>query len=259
MKDNIKNLLGVSGVLSMLLLGFAAFNFAGAYSSAIEPTSFRSFTVSGEGEAVGIPDVAEFGFEVITQGGKDIASIQQENTSKANAVIDFVKSNGVDAKDIKTKNYDLSPRYQYYNCYGQDSAGKPCPPPEIVGYTITQSVAVKIRDFAKVGTILSGVVEKGANAVSQLTFKIDDPTSVQDAAREEAIKKAQAKAEAIARAGGFRLGRLLAIEEGSRYIPYYETYGRGGVVALDAAAEKVSIEPGSEEVNITVTLTYEIK
>jgi len=132
-------------------------------------------------------------------------------------------------------------------------------PPEIVGYSITQSVLVKIRDFDKLGVVLGGVVDNGANSVSQFNFTIDDPTSVQDEARAEAIEKAQKKAKAIAKAGGFRLGKLLSIEEGGYYPqPTYayesKAYGVGG--GSDAAP---SIEPGSEEVIVNVTLRYEIK
>lgn len=241
----------------MFMVGFAALQYSSAYSRSIQPSSFRSFSVSGEGKSIGIPDVAEFSFAVVTQGGKDIGALQTDNTEKANAVIAFVKSNGVESKDIKTEAYDLSPRYQYANCGGYNN-NSVCPPPEIVGYTVTQAVSIKVRDFTKTGTILSGVIGKGANSVSQLNFKIDDPTEVQNMARAEAVEKAKAKAVSIAKAGGFRIGRLLSIEEGGGYYPAY--YERGIGIAADAAgAPKTTIEPGSEDVNVTVTLRYEIR
>ena len=60
--------------------------------------------------------MAQFTFNIITEGGKDISKIQKENTDKANKAISFIKSKGVEAKDIKTQNYNLEPRYQYYSC-----------------------------------------------------------------------------------------------------------------------------------------------
>jgi hypothetical protein len=167
-----------------------------------------------------------------------------------------VKENGVDEKDVKTEGYAVEPRYQYYGC----ETGA-CPPPRIVGYTIRQTIAVKVRDFSKASDVLSGVVQNGANSVSSLTFTIDDPTDVQAAARAEAIEKAKAKADAIADAAGFTVGRLLAIDEGGMAPypqPYYmEAYGRGG--AGDAAKTVPAIEPGSQDVRVTVTLRYEIR
>ena len=155
-----------------------------------------------------IPDVAQFTFSVITEGGKDIASLQQENTQKANRAIALLKNNGVEDKDIKTASYNLQPRYQYFSCpVGKNSSAKPCPPAEIVGYSISQTVSVKIRNFEKAGEILSGVVQSEVNSVSELSFTIDDKTEIENQARQEAIAVAIKKAESIAQAGGFKLGQ----------------------------------------------------
>jgi len=263
MKETTKNYLGVAIIISILIVAFSSWSFVRSYSRSIEPSSFRSFSVSGVGEVVAVPDVAEFSFSVITQGSTDIASSQETNTEKTNAAIDFVKSKGVDAKDIKTASYNLEPRYQYYNClpnYLEDGSARPCPPPEIVGYTVTQTVLVKVRDFSKVGDVLGGVIGAGANSVSQLTFTIDDDEKVLSEAREEAINKAKEKAESIAEAAGFSVGRLLSISESGVYPrPMYYAkdivYGLGGGEAQSAQ----SIEPGSQEVTVDVTLTYEIR
>lgn len=259
--EKIKILLGVVFGLALISFGYAAISYVDTYSKSIEPSAFRSFTVSGEGKITAIPDVAQFTFSVITEGGKDIAKLQKENTDKVNKSIDFVKSKGVEAKDIKTLNYNLDPRYQYFSCpWPLGDEAKPCPPAEIVGYKITQTVQVKVRDFAKIGDILSGVVERGANDVSQLSFAIDDPTKLQDSAREQAINKAREKAKLIAKAGDFRVGRLLGIDEGGGVIPYYkyapaaaESFGIGD------AAPTPSIEPGSQEITVNVMLRYEIE
>lgn len=257
MNNIIKNILGVALILTLLGVMGAVTQYIGVYEKSVDPASFRSFSVLGDGKAVGIPDIAQFSFTVITNGGKNIGSLQQDNTNKMNAAIAFLKSKGIDTKDIKTQSYDVQPRYQYYNCSKDTGV---CPPAEIVGYSITQTALVKIRDFAKIGDTLSGVVDKGANSVSGLSFTIDDPTAVQNDARAEAIGKAHAKAESLARAGGFALGRLISIEEGNMYQPPIYAmesakYGMGGGVASSAP----SIEPGSQEVNVSVVLKYEIR
>lgn len=253
-------------LFAIMILSFAysAFIYAGAYADSIQPGSYRSFSVSGEGKVTAVPDIASFTFSVITEGGKDLGSLQKENTEKMNKAIDFIKENDVEAKDIKTSNYNLSPRYQYFDCSRLSTSGaKPCPPPEIVGYTINQTVSVKVRDFSKIGEIMSGVVSVGANNVSQLSFGIDDQTMVEAGARSEAIMKAKAQAKLVAQAGGFNLGRLLSIEEGSNYyrpIAYTAkamdaSVGSGGLEMAPAP----SIEAGSQDVVVNVTLRYEIK
>jgi uncharacterized protein YggE len=263
----IKNILGAAGAIAVLALGYAALNYVNTYSKVVEPTSFRNFSVSGQGKAIAVPDIATFSFQVITEGDKDVAATQIKNTEAANKAIAFVKAQGVDDKDISTEYYNVDPRYETYNCvtppvvYGAVSTPvKPCPPASIAGYTVTQSINVKMRDFAKIGNIMSGVVASGANQVGSLSFTIDDPTSVYDQARAQAISRAQVKAEAIAKAGKFSIGRLLGIQEGSPS-PVYN-YSQVDMISAKAGAVPAatpSIQPGSQEVDVTMTLQYEIK
>lgn len=253
----------MAGIALMAAVAVSSLWFVRAYSRAAEPSSFRSFSASGEGKIVAIPDVAQFTFSVLTQGGKDLGTLQKENTTKVNRAIGVMKAAGVEEKDIKTEQYSVEPRYKYFDCrIAYDGSGvSACPPPEIVGYTVQQSVSVKARDFGKVGAMLADVVTSGANSVSQLNFTMDDPTEVQSQARAEAIQKAKIKAKAIARAGGFSLGKLLSIDE-SGPSPIYYGYGMGGAkleAAMDSvAAPAPAIEAGSQEVKVNVTLRYEI-
>lgn len=256
--EKTKQYLNVAIIIALLIAAYSVWVYASSYSQSVEPGTFRSFSASGEGKVVAVPDVAQFSFTVVTEGGKDLGALQTENTKKVNAAIDFVKGEGVDAKDIKTQSYDISPRYQYYSCNHPESSVTPCPPAEIVGYTVSQSVQVKVRNFSKTGDILSGTVKAGANTASALQFTIDDPTAVKAQARAEAIAKAKQQAEEIADAGGFRIGKLLSIDENGAYPTYY---GMGGAVMEKSAVSAPApvIEPGSQDVTVDVTLHYEIR
>ena len=75
MNTKIKNALGVVIILVLLLSGYASYQYVNAFSRSIEPSSFRSFSVSATGEVVSIPDIAQFTFSVTTQGGTDLADI----------------------------------------------------------------------------------------------------------------------------------------------------------------------------------------
>lgn len=288
MDQKIQNLIG--GVATIALLGGMGAGFWYVNSFAKSSTPQRSFQVQGEGKVVAVPDVAEISFGVLTEGGKDLSKLQKDNSDKVNSIIEFLKSNGIEAKDIKTSYYNISPRYQSFSCPvmplmggvempmkesiesrpfplpGTGGGGettvypdaRPCPPSEIIGYSINQSLVVKVRDLSKAGEVLSAVVDRGANNVYGPSFTIDDISALQDQARAEAIAKAKAKAEATAAAGGFKLGKLLSINEGY-YMPqlmYAEGMGGGAAMSKDAAP---NIEPGSQEVTITVMLVYEIK
>jgi len=102
-------------------------------------------------------------------------------------------------------------------------------------------------------------VDSGVNTVSGPDFTVDDPTELQNQAREDAITEAKNKAKTIAKAGGFRLGKLLSIQEGF-YFPrtiQAQLYAKAESYVGDL--ESPSIEPGSQEIVVNVTLTYEIK
>lgn len=251
-----------AGVLFLLVASYSFIVYVNAYSSAMSPGGYRSFGVTGEGKVTAVPDVAMFSASVITQGGNDIASIQKTNTDKMNAIIAFLKKNGVDEKDIKTTNYSLYPRYQSYQCNANPFGGVvSCPPATIVGYEINQSLEVKVRDFAKAGEALAGVVDAGANSVSQISFTIDDPAKLEAEARAKAVKQAREKAEIIAKAGGFRVGNLLSIDD--YYAPYGGYDGRMGMggaeMSVDMVKASPTIAPGSEEITVQISARYEIK
>src|SRR3989344_5464342 len=104
-------------------------------------------SVTAEGKTTVSPDVAEVSFSVVSQGVNP-EKLSSANNDKMSAVIDNIKGNGVDAKDIKTTNYDLQPNYSYDKNMGRSY---------IYGYTLTQTVFVKVRDLKKVATVIAGV------------------------------------------------------------------------------------------------------
>ncbi|MEX2054418.1 MAG: SIMPL domain-containing protein [Candidatus Colwellbacteria bacterium] len=247
MNERIKNSLGLALIVGILAVGYAAINFAGSYPTYSE----RTFTVTGEGEVVAKPDVGRFIFSIHSEGGTNVAALQEQNTEQSNRVIAFLKGQGVDEADIQSENYNVYPNYQYYDC----RLGGICPPAQISGYTVEHSLKVTIRDLDKAGDLLSGVVENGANTVSQLTLEVDDPTELENEARAEAIAKARTNAEAIAQASGFKVGKIISI-----YTIESDPYVRAGEYGGDGAIEYASpqIEAGSQKIQIVVNITYEI-
>lgn len=211
----------------------------------------RELTVSSEGKIYVIPDIATVNITVSNEGNesKDIPAIISENAEKMNAIINAIKTLGIDEKDIKTTNYDLSPQYNWTKDQGNI----------FIGYRITNTILVKIRDFKKIGDVLTKANNNGASSIGNISFTIEDPEKVTQEARDKAIQQAKEKAKNIAKSAGIRLGKLLAIQEGSSngvYPMYEKASGLGGANAAPVAPE---IQPGQNEVSVTVSLTYRIK
>ncbi|MCK5026968.1 MAG: SIMPL domain-containing protein [Candidatus Pacebacteria bacterium] len=261
MNENIhkKYILTIAITIALLAFSYASIQFVHSYEKTIEPSSFRSFSVSSEGSVVAVPDIATFSFTVISEGDTDLAALQADNAQKVNAIGSFLEEKDINKKDIKTTEYSVNPRYK--QCYAYREPSGVCPPPQIVGYTVRQSTLVKIRDFNVIGDVLAEVVNLGANSVSQLQFGIDDETVLEAQAREEAIEKAYEKAKQIAKAGNFNIGKILDITEGysspyrSKYNYAMEATGFG----MEDAAFAPAIEAGSQDVIVSVTITYEIE
>ncbi|PIR87332.1 MAG: hypothetical protein COU11_01115 [Candidatus Harrisonbacteria bacterium CG10_big_fil_rev_8_21_14_0_10_49_15] len=250
---------GMKGIFWMLLnvvmvfvlfLGIIGMTAIARYSNAVVPS--RTVTVTGEGEVEVSPDLATLNFSVVTQG-KDPDAITKQNTEKMNTVIAFVKEQGIEAKDIKTSNFNLYPRYTYLEREE----------PSITGYELNQGVTVKIRDLDKVSTIVGGLTSRGINQISSVSYSIDDPEAQRVEARQEAFAEAYEKARVMARQNGVRIARVINFSEGfsGGYPPIMyakeEAYGRGGDMAMSSAMP--NFEAGSEEVKVFVTVTYEIE
>ncbi len=209
----------------------------------------RTLSVTSDGKAYAVPDIAELSFSVVSRGTNP-NSLADENNKKINTAIAFVKSQGIGEKDIKTVGYNLSPDYRYDPDTGQSS---------IVSYTLTQTVRLKIRDFGKISPIMGGLTPLGINQISGVNFTIEEPEKFLTEARAEAFKKAKEKAERIAAQSGVSLGRVVSVGEygGVPPIPYYakEMIGLGGGDAITPPV----IEPGQEEIRVNVTVTYELR
>jgi len=212
----------------------------------------NTITVSDTGEIYAKPDLALTTFSVVTEA-KTVGEAMSENTKKMNAVINFVKGEGVEDKDVKTTNFNINPRYEYQKV---ETEIYPYPPGKrvLVGYEITQSLEVKIRDMVKIGDIIQGATEAGANQVGDLQFTIDKKDELKAQARAEAITKAKNKAEALASQLGVHLIRITNFSESSEVpVPYALRE------AAPAGGGTPQIETGENKIEVTVTITYEIR
>jgi len=208
-------------------------------------------TVSAQGKTTAIPDIAEVSFSIVAQGANP-NDLTNQNNSKMNQVVDFVKSKGIDAKDIQTTSYNLQPNYSYDRTTGKST---------IFSYTLTQTVSVKIRDFGKIGDILAGLTPLGVNQISGPNFTFDDPEKFMALARADAIAKAHEQAVDMVRAAGTSLGEIVTISENGQPVPiFYGARDAFGAAASGAAVPpSPQVQPGSQDITDTVSITYALR
>ncbi len=209
------------------------------------------FSATATGKVFAKPDIANLTVGIKTEPKATAAEAVKDNTKKMNEIIDALKKVGIEEKDIKTTNYSLNPYYDW-------SSGRQV----LRGYEISQNVTVKIRDLDKIGEAIAKTTEKGANQIGNIEFTIDDEYELKAEARNGAIEKAIEKAKAIADKTGMHLGKIVNVYENQVYAqPVYSNYSKDVAYGLGGASEVAvpSIQTGQNEVNVEVTVVWEVK
>jgi uncharacterized protein YggE len=202
--------------------------------------------VSGESTVQAKPDQAEIEIGVVTQAPTGQAAATQ-NAQKQDAVLAEMRKVLGPRAEIKTISYSLSPNYRYPKEGGQ---------PTISGYTASNVVQVKTPDLPQVGRIIDMATQSGANNVQALRFTLKDDQPVRNQALREAALQAKGKAEALAAALGVKIVRILQVEEGGQ--APRPMYAEARQMLLKDQAASTPVEPGTLEVQASVSLTVEI-
>jgi uncharacterized protein YggE len=199
--------------------------------------------VTGEGSVMVVPDVANLSLGVEAEAAT-VAQAQAQATTAMQAVMDELKARGVADKDIKTQYYNIYPVWDYQK---ETSV--------IIGYRVTNTVTIKVRDVDNTGTIIDAVAAAAGDniRINNIYFTVDDPSAYQDQARADAMADAKAKAQQLADLAGVSLGNPTYISEGGSYIPYI--YADRSTVAEGATTP---ISPGETEVRLSVQVVYSI-
>ena len=208
------------------------------------PTPAARLTVTGQGQATAQPDIASITLGVSTRAETAAAAMEQNAAAQAK-VIEALKAEGVEARDIQTSGLNLSPMLDFSD--GQA--------PRVTGYVAQNVVSVQVRDLARLGPVLDQMVASGANEISGISFSREDMTEARDEARAGAVADARRRAEVMARAAGMELGRLIALSEGQAMD------GPRPMVMMAAEAKRADtpIEAGELGVSASVTAVFAMR
>jgi hypothetical protein len=201
--------------------------------------------VSGRGEIDVVPNVAVVSIGVEAHG-KTVAEARDRAASAAGALLKSLDDNGVPKTDIKTADLSIQPQYEYPPDRG----------PIAVGYTVTNTVTVKIRAMDKVSDVADDAVAAGGDAVRLhgLSFEVAEHDEIHAQARAKAVKEARRKAEQLAELSGVDLGAPISVEEVSYNMPVFPP----GRFDMTAEAKAMPIEPGTATLSVDVRVRWSI-
>ena len=237
-------------VLAVLIIGRMLFGNHGYNKNDLQKDTI---VVSGKGELTVKPDIATISFSVLEENMDVSIASDAVNTTMAKIVADL-KANGILEKDIKTTSYNIYPRYNYVNSTIYPYSGKQV----LVGYDVSQSITIKIRDLSKAGKVISNLGEFGVTDMSGLTFTNDKYDDLVKQARDEAIVQARDEANKLAKALGVRLVKIVGYSEGGNYPVYYDR-AMVSSAPMGKGSNEAVLPSGENKITSNVSITYEIK
>ncbi|MEX2375740.1 MAG: SIMPL domain-containing protein, partial [Dehalococcoidia bacterium] len=208
-------------------------------------SGMRGISVTGEGLVSVRPDIGmvNVGVEVTAP---TVADARNNAADAMTAIEDALADQSVNESDIQTQYFNIYPQYSY----SEREA------PEIVAFTVSNTVMIKIRNLDNVSAVLDAVIEAGGDAVrvNGIQFTVEDPESFLSDARREAIENARARAEILASAAGVTLGEAISISESTgfpgEFYPARESMDMGG--------GPTPISPGEQQLAVNVSVVFAI-
>lgn len=228
--------------ISALALGLAAVALPAAAAD-----ERPRIVVTGEGEAATAPDLAMLSLTVMREA-QSAREALTANSDAMTAVIAAMKDFGIAERDLQTSNIRIDPRYSH--------APKPDGTQQatLTGYTVSNSLTVRVRDISKAGEVLDKAVSLGVNQGGGISFGNEDPAAVVKEARRKAVADAFEKAGTLAEAAGGKLGRVMEIIDQNIGVAPQMLRAK----AFDAASA-VPIQSGENAYSVQVSVTFELK
>jgi uncharacterized protein len=224
-----------------VVTGLLAAQAASAQSPVSQPQpSVPQIVTSASGEARVQPDRATIFFAVETRA-PTAARAGADNAERQRAVLEALRKAGLAEGQLSTTGYSVAPEMRH--------DGKQ---PQVVGYVARNMVQAEVRRIDQVGALIDAALGAGANVVSSLRFYSSRTDDGRRLALADAVAKARADADAIARAAGGSLSELIEV---TTLGPARPVYG-DDFAARGAMADATPIEPGEQTVTVFVTARW---
>ncbi len=181
----------VLAIYSLIVLGYVSM----AQTTTISPVP-NTISVGADGKFETAPDTALIQFNISAQA--DSAKEAYEQAAKqAESTRQVLRANGIDPKSAEIGFFSVNPQYDWKNQKHK-----------IIGYQVTTSVSLKLKDFSKVGAVTEQLADASMGGSQSLSYTLDSTEDAKSKAVADAYRRARASAQALANASGRVLGEL---------------------------------------------------
>ncbi|HEV3485297.1 MAG TPA: SIMPL domain-containing protein [Vicinamibacterales bacterium] len=213
----------------------------------VPPVPAPQIMVTGTGEARVAPDRAVITIGVFSRA-TTAAAAARENARRQQAIIDTLLALGFAREQISTMNYNVNPEMRHIPQSGRS---------EVTGYMVSNNVRVDVRRLDQVAQAIDAALAKGANQINGLDFYVFNADEPRRRALAQAIERARADAESMARAAGGSLGALLEMSTGFVAIPMPRQEMAMAASVRAQADVATPIQPGEDVVRAVVTTRWQ--
>ena len=207
--------------------------------------------VSGQAEIMVVPDEVVFNLTAVTID-KDLMRAQAKNDEVVKKVLALGQKYQVPAHLLQTGHISLD------ETYSDEEATKK--PRVFLGYEVTKSIAIVLRDVSKAEALLADIFRSGVTRIRGVEFRSTQVRKYKDQARAMAIKAAQEKATALAREIGQSIGKAYSISEedpNNRASSNASNYSSG--IFGKASDDEGTIALGQISITAKVDVSFELK
>lgn len=230
-------------IVLILTLSLLLANAAGAQTPAAPPL----ITVAGQGEVKVKPDRVVFNLDV-ENVDKDLIAAKTLNDERVKSVLAMARRFNIDPQDIRTDFISIEPKYEH---------SEELKKTQFIGYGVSKTVIIVLKDFSQFDTLLSEVVKLGVTRVKDVSFQTSEIRKHKDQARLLAIRAAREKAMAMAQEIGQTIGKAHSIQEEG--VSNYDNRNATSVIGASYSESESSIAPGQISVTARVVVSFELK
>ena len=185
----------------------------------------------------------------VSEKGETTKAAQQAANEKMGALLSTLRANGIEEKDLTTTAINLRPSYVWIENKQVLEA-----------QVASQSVTVKVRNLAVLGSIIDQLGEVSSITLNSITLDKEDKSEALEQARRQAVANARAKADLYAAEAGKEVSNVVTISEFSTasnpYSPRMKVMAMASEAAYDMATE---IPAGTLTITATLSAVFEMR
>jgi uncharacterized protein len=208
----------------------------------------RTISVTGESTVKSEPDEFIF-YPNYEFKNADKTAALNDLTKKSAELVTALKALGLTDKDIKTNASNNNYVYYYDSTTNSNNYSL-----QLTVTVADKAKSQKVEDYL-VSTNPSGQISPQAN------FSDAKRKQLESTARNEATKEARSKADQSAKNLGFAVGKVKSVQDGNGFGPIYPmtTMDSSAKSSVSTGGTSLSVQPGLNDLNYSVTVVYYLK